>query len=225
MKKNYGSYIRSLYQGDNFGVQTPELRQIISPLRSLVLKIKTRMISGQYAFMIGDDASGRIPALILNKIQNMSFTEKTPLFFLAGSRKTQTIEAKKADIKEFVEEQLPPVPQGKSVLIITEYIHRGDSLVLLTDVLRSLGISYDVCTIGVYSKGIDLLDKKLGTSILFGIKGKPSIDGNYVLAGVEKSYEDLFATRYKMTPSERRVFFEGRRDVTRISEALYKLLI
>lgn len=226
MKKNYYGYNSSslpLYQSVDFGIKSRELREIFFPLENLVLKLKAKFISGKYALTIGDDASGRLPALILNHVQNMcSKDKKTPIFFLAGSRRTKTIEAKKTEIKRFVEKRLN-VPKGKSVLIVTEFIHRGDSLSLLTDVLSSLNIDYDVCTIGVCrSKSLSSLSRKLGIKILFGIKGKPSIDGNYTLAGVEKSYEDLLARRYKMTEAERVIFCEGRKDVHRIAEVLFK---
>lgn len=224
MKKySYSSSWFPQYQDESFGIEIPELREIIFPLQSLLSKMKSHIIHGKYTVMIGDDASGRIPALIINKVQNMCHTDvRTPLFFLAGSRKTKTIEAKKAEIKEFLKQKIH-IPKSVTVLVVTEYIHHGGSLSLLTDVLRSCNIAYDVCTIGVMrSQSLTFLGEKLGRKILYGVKGKPALDGNYTLAGVCKSYEDLFATRYQMTKEERAIFLQGRKDVIRIAEFLHR---
>jgi hypothetical protein len=226
MKKNYSSYSSSKLPacvGNPFGIQTPELREIVFPLQKLLEKMRSRFATGQYTVMIGDDASGRVPALILNQLQNMCGMKKTPLYFIAGSRKTKTKEAKKAEIKAFLQKKMLLSSETSSVLIVTEFIHHGGSLSLLTDVLRSLKIAYNVCTIGVFHKASTTsLGVKLGTKILYGVKGKPALDGHYVLAGVQKSYEDLLATRYPMTRKQRATFCKSRKDVTRIAQILHQ---
>ena len=146
------------------------------------------------------------------------------LFFLAGSRETKSLRKKKAEMKRFIQKKLR-LPKGASVLLVTEYIHHGNSMLLLTEVLRSLAITYEICTLSVCRhRSISTpasLSAKLGTKILFGMKAHSSLDGNYVLAGVEKSYEDVLATRYQMTKKERACFQKSRKDVTRIAEFLH----
>jgi hypothetical protein len=217
-----------VYRGKKCDIKTDELRKIIFPLQKLLAKLKSRLTSGRYTVMIGDDASGRVPALILNQIQNKCrLDKKTPLYFMAGSRETKTIRKKKAEIRRFIQKKLR-LPKGALVLLVTEYIHHGDSMLLLTDVLRSLSITYEICTLSVCRhRSISTpasLSSKLGTKILFGMKAHSSLDGNYVLAGVQKSYEDVLATRYHMTKTERAIFRKSRKDVTRIAEFLHNKL-
>ena len=212
------------FEGENFeGIKLNEMKELVLPLREIVFKIKEKIKEGKYTTIIGDDASGRVPALILYRLLKeiyKSSDQNINALFLAGSRKTEDLETKKRGISDFLKSRLTG---GEKVLVVTELIHRGSSLLPVTEVLQKLQIEYDVTTVGILKKSkIGELEEKLSSEIIYGEQGKPSIDGNYVIAGVKKSYDELSAKRHKMTTQERQTFLDARSDVEVITKKLFE---
>ncbi len=220
------SFVGNEYEG----LKLPEMKELLKPMEEVVLKLKDKIKNNEYNFIIGDDASGRVPALILHKVIKQIYNENGKdigVTFLAGSRETEDLETKTKNIEDFLRDKLSNI-SNPDVLIVTELIHRGSSLVPFTEVLKNLGAKYDVATTGLLRKyRLDELEKKLQSKIIYGKEFKPEIDGDYVIAGVEKSYEDLFARRYEMDEDDRTKFVEGRQDIALLAQKLveyYKTL-
>lgn len=225
-KQFYPKKINSKFEGNLSGpefsdIRLEEMKELLNPLKEVVFKLKDKIKSGEYGLVIGDDASGRVPALILHRFLKEEYKKQHKtlnIVFLAGSRETKGLSDKKMRMEEFLRAK---VPLDSEVLIVTELIHRGDSLVPLTDVLQKLGSKYDIATVGILRKyRIPELEQKLGTHITFGEETHPTLDGSLVLAGVEKDYEDLFATRLPMSQQERNIFLDGRHDIAVIANKL-----
>lgn len=218
------------FSGEEFSdIRLDEMKELLNPLKEVIVKLKEKIKNNEFDLVIGDDASGRIPALILYKFLRDEYKKQNKdirIVFLAGSRETEQLEDKKNKMAEFLQSQLV---DNQNVLIVTELIHRGDSLVPLTDVLQKLHSKYDVATVGVLRKyRLPDLENKLGVSVIWGEEGHPKIDGSNVVAGVKKNYEDLFSTRLDMNEKERKIFLDGRHDVEIIASKLtqfYKTLI
>jgi hypothetical protein len=116
------------------GIFTPEL----------VEALKT----DQYEMLIGDEDSGRLPALLVREVLKLRSTEQgtqaPELYFVAGGKGIENrLEAIK---KHFTE-----ITGGKNVkaLVISENIESGRSEMALLDCLREAGIDPDIASVSV----------------------------------------------------------------------------
>ncbi len=111
---------------------------------------------GSYALVVGDDTSGRLPALILhqiiNRIRVRSGAPKVPILFIQTnsglSDNQDPLEAawaRRAGIWKGL--------AGQRALVVTEYIQTGRHLAQLSNLLGNASIPFDVATLG--SDGLD----------------------------------------------------------------------
>ena len=93
--------------------------------------------------------------------------------------------------------------QPKRVLIVTECIQTGGSLVPLTEALRYRNLPYDIAAVA-----LDPLDytpeqfmkqasMRLHSRIAYGMKGEPALYMRHDVAGVEKEAHNLFSHRHR----------------------------
>ena len=124
-----------------------ELESLIFPL---IEKLKENIDKGEYDMLIGDDASGRIPTLVLRGIINVRNRKlhpelkpseaETKTRFVAGGRVENDKELKSALEKLKLEVK-------KKALVVTEYIHTGKSIKRFSNILKELGIPFDIATL------------------------------------------------------------------------------
>ncbi len=144
-----------------------------------------------YDVVIGDDASGRIPALIfeavLEKLYAKKEVPKPQILFLAGARETN-FGAHKEKIKEHLIKYMQHDP-AKAVLVVTDYIDTGESIDALLTVFEELHFNWKVAAIGSLSKtnNKNFIIGKHGDSTL------PKVYSRYDLSGVSKNRGDLLA--------------------------------
>ena len=113
----------------------------IEYLARLVLELRERIF--QYDTILSDDASARLPSLLLRKIINRARNTSIPIYFLAGGHGL----AKRAEqIEAFLKKKKGEL--GK-VLLVTEYVFSGRSMTDLTDILKKIGIVFDVASVAV----------------------------------------------------------------------------
>ncbi len=108
--------------------------------------------SGKYNLLIADDSSGRVPALIFQKVINAICTEKNiphpKLLFIPGQRLStdQNISQKISDhINQYLQKVNGP-QAGTSALVITNVITSGKTLGILSDALKKSDIDCDIAT-------------------------------------------------------------------------------
>lgn len=178
-----------------------ELRE---PIRNMITPVLEHMKGGEYGLLIGDDASGRIPTLIVRKIMNALYQKKglppIPTRFIAGTRSykegSEHTEQKQAKVSEYVRETLNSIFTPTRVLIVTDTIKTGSSLVPLTSALRESGVAYDICSVGFAGDPGDKpeLARRLGDWVNYGMDDQPEIYAKHHISGVQKKYRDLHAT-------------------------------
>jgi len=71
-------------------IKHPEIAELREPIQNLLEQLRDKIDKGEYGVIIGDDASGRIPALILDNViksvyQDKGYTKPKTIFF-AGSK-------------------------------------------------------------------------------------------------------------------------------------------
>jgi len=182
----------------NVRILVSELRE---PIRKMLEPIMENIKDGGYQLLIGDDASGRIPTLIVRAIINSIYARngrsQIPTRFIAGTRGYEVrggyFNKKKAKVLRYIQDFLASAPDTRNALIVTDTIASGRSPQPTADSLEECGISYDIVTVG------SLLDDKeklalFSGPIFSGQHGAPSVYSSRGISGVQKRVEDLHAT-------------------------------
>ena len=186
--------------------------QMRIPLSIILEKIAPKIESGSYGLIIGDDASGRIPAEILADVIKAIYLEKgfvqPKVMFFAGSTRMyeRDRKIKQEKISDFfkklpmesVENALDETNETKpvlsrregDVLIVTDWISSGKGLTPLVSALEENHIKSDVAVL--YDVDRDTVSWE--DHIISGeMKEKPGIYGASIFSGVIKRSEDLFS--------------------------------
>ena len=217
-------------------LRIPEISQLREPFHDLLEKLRERIKNGDYQLVIGDDASGRLPALLMHRVVRAVYRKsgrgELPLLFLAGSGGLQDSQRreKTEKLESFIRSCIEETPLRR-VLIVTEVVQTGESLRPLCHVLQDLGLQYDIATVGIDppdgtpERACARLAGSLGGEVVYGMKGEPSVYGEHRLAGVQKLPEDLFAHRCDEvdgfdTDNSRKGAREARAEIQSLSEEL-----
>ena len=109
------------------------------------------------------------------------------------------------------------------VLIIEDTISSGESIKPITDVLKSMGVDFDIVSIGAlfFSKE-KAVEKMLGSEIYYAMTQTPPIYNKRSLAGVRKERGDLFSKPRGDLFSKPEVMIMAREDVNQIAKELTK---
>jgi len=203
----------------------------------IVQQIKQEIEQHQFPVIIGDDASGRLPAIIfhglISRVNLRDGLEKPKTLFLAGSRLTNVAETKEKT--DLIERYLSKIEISKSVdskkekiLIVTDTIETGKSLLPLILTLGKLKIPYEIVTLSRierYPKG--MLEANLGSRIVEGEVEReyaPMIYGRNDLSGVNKEDANLFAQSTRQTPDQNydKSVRASRERIASIADNLYE---
>lgn len=182
--------------------------ELENPTKKIIDKIRSRIENGEYGLIIGDDASGRIPAIILgNFIKRVSEIKGVPkpnIIFIPGKLGKDMPQELffKRNRRKHLEEHISKwgADKNKRILIVTDTIETGRSLATLVYSLSELGYSVDVATIGL---GLFNEDKRLQNINLKGVEifsgeyrepdsydHTPGIYRQHLLGGVDKNPGD-----------------------------------
>lgn len=176
---------------DEREIRHKEIADLEVPIKKIFKEILPNFERGDYDLIIGIDASGRTPALIMDKLMNYVYAQKGNSFitrFLAGKGSE---DGANSQINEWN-------PQ-KKVLIVEDTILSGSSIIFLTNVLREKEIAFDIVAISGYgSTGITSQRSDLGAGhIYIGTSDKVDIYGERRLSGVRKFIGETFSEPYK----------------------------
>lgn len=193
------------------------LKEIGSGVRTIVQKLHKEIIRGDYGAVVGEDVSGRLPALMLGdviKTLSNAHGQDAPLIrFMAGGTGLTT---KEMDAKlSLAETQMRVIKNdmekrfgiAKKVLISTEAIDTGQSMGILAVAARNAGLATDVATIGFPLALVPLvktfLKAQWRASVIHASLQIPAVSKiSNEMAGVEKNPTDLFSTRRKKISGE-----------------------
>lgn len=186
-----------------------KIAELFNPIENLLVELRHEINDGKYDTIIGEDVSGRIPALIFGRvIKNIYDLKNYPLpqsLFFAGSggglESKRETEEKITKIMETVINSRKGKNAESKVLIVTEYIETGLSLQLLIDALERAGIDFDIATLYVRSNMIENLQKRFKGKIHYSnlTLGPPKIFNYKSFSGVSKKSKDVFSEPLKKT--------------------------
>lgn len=133
----------------------PEMERSKESVFKLVEKLKERIDAEEYDLLIGDDASGRIPALILRNIINERMRELHPeakpgerdieTKFIAGGEERQWFSEKYEKVLPILEKMKEG--KEKKALLVTEYMGLGKGAVEFTKALEEAKIDFDIASL------------------------------------------------------------------------------
>ncbi len=182
--------------------------------------------TGTYTVILGEDVSGRIPALIIRRVineiyQRLGFPPLTTFFF-AGYKSVSLQTTERETKKQFEDlvrrNNFPKKTSTEKALVVTDVVKNGDHLCHYLDVLNDLGINFDVATIGFYEYGKRFLENELRVMVYGGrMNYTPLLWYNKGLQGVRKlpnSYPPF------SHPNPTQSSLEARRDVETLASEL-----
>lgn len=181
--------------------------ELKEPFRIILRELAEDINSGKIQTLIGDDASGRIPTLILrNCIAEIYSENNMPAprtFFINGpgggsELNDEQREKRVGDIAQHFKQKMPNLDPDKKILLITEAISSGGSISLTLDACKQLGVPVEIVSVGIEGdNGKGYLEKMLGVKVYSGMGGTPLIYDSPAFAGVYKEKPHQTAlTRY-----------------------------
>lgn len=179
-------------------------------LQNIFEKIKTAVDSHLYGIVIGIDGSGRVPALVLGETLNLIYQAKKEQeperLFISGSRSLDLYdkEKKENDLRKFFQQEKFKLNKlnNRKILIVDDIVDSGNSLELITKILKELELPYEIVVSVLESKedgssseeDEKRLEAKLGSKIIYGKYAPASeVYGTKQMAGVHKSPDLIFS--------------------------------
>ena len=138
-------------------IEIEEIKELEKPIKEIILQLKDRIENGEFGIIIGDDASGRIPALILGgfiqrickekKVANQTEIHIPEIIFIPGKLWVPNEQL----AQELLYNHLTKhnLKTGDKVLIVTDTIVTGSSLKVLSVLLRQLGFEVKIAAVGI----------------------------------------------------------------------------
>lgn len=127
-----------------------EFKELESLVLPLIEKLKENIDKGEYDVLLGDDASGRIPTLILRGIINERNRKLHPELRSSESEiKTRFVAGGQIKSRDTLKAAIKEIESGvkKKVLVVTEYISSGRSMERFSTILKELNIPFDIATL------------------------------------------------------------------------------
>ena len=147
---------KEVIAGDKINPQKKEIKfgevaELREPTMRILDQIHERIENGEYGIIIGDDASGRIPAIIIGGVIReilRGINGVIPrITYIPGKLKPFHLELE-SNIKDFLNKF--DYVNGKRILVVTDTIRSGGSLQALVKTLEYLTkSSVDIATIGI----------------------------------------------------------------------------
>ena len=203
-------------------IENYEIEELEEPIWEILRQLRESIKSGDFSTIIGDDASGRIPALIFGKFLNGYNTKhglnKVETLFFAGSGRNPKEDFEHYIKSDEIEAYLKTQGLDRDVLIVTDTVSSGNSLRPLTIALKRIGKKYEIASVGKSTSNELGITEALGVTPKFGFKDRaPRVYGVLELAGVRKHTGDLFGKRYKdKYESEEAIEIQGNVNQARI---------
>lgn len=191
-------------------IQHNAIKKLEVPLSIILESLRDRIENGEYCMIVGDDASGRIPTLIMANVMKQIYQKKglppPEIRFFAGSTglggHDEGIRSDK--IKQIAEGVRSSVnnrgsQQNKTrILFVTDTIATGRTTKVFAKAFQELGIDFDIATIALLDP--EESTKKFGhlidpeTRIAYGQdEVTPEIYTAEHLSGVNKRSRDVHA--------------------------------
>ena len=217
-------------------IKTRSVVELEEPIRVLFEQLSSKFEQGEYTYIVGDDASGRIPALIFEevakKISERSEVEPPKLYFIAGSRQARSKEESKLKTRRLREYIAPTFLNNNvngRVLIVTDTLTTGSGLIPLAKVFNECGVPFDIATVGIHSDSVEKFKQEYHElspdiftgNIYAGSFGIPLIYEQSQLSGVRKESIDVLAYPLSRSLANTALLKSARQDVHIVADKVF----
>jgi adenine/guanine phosphoribosyltransferase-like PRPP-binding protein len=198
-------------------VEYPEIAELEYPVERIFTQLKSEISRGEYSMVIGVDAAGRVPALLIreaiNNVYEHNSKNKIPIFFYAGygqltdpNVKAEKTEGIKTSLTKLLKYNIVDLSGDKRILLVDDAISKGRSTGPLISLIMEMGYKVDIAAIGwvepsagsAVSKKESGQDRMLDVKVAIGTKGIPSIYQAPHLSGVTKSQDQAHSSGFSM---------------------------
>lgn len=222
------------FETENLEIIKPENREIQVPefkleefedsreeFEDLVKQLAPAIKNHEYNLVVGDDASGRVPTLVLGglvkEIYKKDKVDPPQILFFIGGRKFKYYEEEEGLVSDFfqkLEEQKKIKTTPGKALVVTEYMSTGGTVASFTETFKKLGLSCDIAALSAdesekhYKDKHKYLDKLYigdilrqrfhfyGSRVLAGVKQRPD---SKIFASPLRVYQELVIAARKDT--------------------------
>lgn len=138
-----------------------EVAELEKPTQKLLEQLRDKIERGEYGLIIGEDASGRIPALILGgvikRIHKLKDFREPNIIFIPGELDRHNTSTE--DFRKYISKY--GVEDGDKILVVTEVIQSGFRLNRLVEILRSAHYPCDIATISISHQNDDFFKERI----------------------------------------------------------------
>lgn len=181
--------------------QRSAILSLREPLAEIYRRYQSEIEQGKYGLILGDDVSGRIPALIFAEVIKDTYADRgyaPPLVrFVSGGRHTthdlfespEELERRMQTTEDLLRHFAKETERsgGKSgVLFVTEAIIVGDSMSSFLNGVKRADLDVDIAAVGVLDRGVKKVKEQHNVRIEAGQEGLPSIYGDRTITGLQK---------------------------------------
>lgn len=222
----------------NEDIKNRYLRASVRTFCNLINKMKEDIKEHKFDIVIGEDRSGRIPALVVGGLLKLIYAEdkvESPkILFVTGPYEDEPTD-KMASREKLLGEYFDYlkangiIKEKSSVLFVTEFICVGDSLKSFIDVAKKKGINVTIASLEILSDNVSKrIQEEKDLKIYRGDVVQPLSDAGIALydphgfkgiVGLKKNYGEIFARKYKTSYVDVKSI---RNDVKMIIEKLKK---
>lgn len=199
-----------------------ERGEVVRAFARLLLELRYDIDA--YDTIIGDDTSARVLTrffdYLLDDRRKKSGKEEAETFYLSGGR--EPLPEKVDAIETFIEERKHTLGR---VLLVTEYINKGDGFKWLAEIFQSAGVSFDIAALSVVNPDV-LPDLPVWKGLRYGSVGDVGIVFHDELgSGVEKNFSAPgFLAHSSATHEFNELVRDSRADMRYLSLELATLL-
>ena len=176
------------------------IERLKDPIQEIIQQLMKEIDEGKYRVLVGDDASGRIPTLIMANVINALYERNGyphPFIrFVAGSTflyDQEVLDEKQQKITHHMGTFNIEKKDEHRALVITDTIDSGASVRMMMNSLKESGIMADVAAVSVRVSSLKReLESEFGCRVVYGFEGLPDIYGKE-FSGVKKESHNLFA--------------------------------
>jgi adenine/guanine phosphoribosyltransferase-like PRPP-binding protein len=174
------------------------IRLITDKVTNILMQLGEGIRKGEYPVILGVDASGRVPAILMAKTIRRIYAalghERPIVKFVSGA-------ADEEILLEYASEKIKPLVHDKQkVLVVDDTVYSGDTLRAIKHTLERADIPTELVALELLNTSVHI-NKKVGQQVIIGgvlgDKKFPPVYGKPSMSGVSKVDEELHSRTYR----------------------------
>ena len=172
-----------------------EIEEIAPALNEIIEELGPAIENAEYDTFIGEDTSGRIPAIIIwqaaKEISALENKSQPDIKLIVGTQKGHVSPEKLEGVRKL----LKNTDNNKRKLLITEFVFSGNSMKTMIDTIKEAGFEADVVVVRSDFMNKEKLEKKWGCNVYLGEMARQPKIYKSKISGVKKEPEELFSKK------------------------------